>query len=67
MGKLRLPCIIGVAGGPASGKSLVTEKIMERLETLNQGRNKQVCFRSAIDLDIFTLKESLVTTDPYGV
>ncbi|RCN52858.1 putative uridine kinase [Ancylostoma caninum] len=42
MGKLRLPCIIGVAGGPASGKSLVTEKIMERLETLNQGRNKQV-------------------------
>ncbi|VDO37484.1 unnamed protein product [Haemonchus placei] len=42
MGKLRLPCIIGVAGGPASGKSLVTEKIMERLGTLNQGRNKQV-------------------------
>ncbi|KAK6757818.1 hypothetical protein RB195_015565 [Necator americanus] len=42
MGKVRLPCIIGVAGGPASGKSLVTEKIMERLETLNQGRNKQV-------------------------
>ncbi|KAK6026563.1 putative uridine kinase [Ostertagia ostertagi] len=51
MGKLRLPCIIGVAGGPASGKdyldlylfqSLVTEKIMERLESLNQGKNKQV-------------------------
>ncbi|WKY13898.1 hypothetical protein Q1695_004608 [Nippostrongylus brasiliensis] len=42
MGKHRLPCIIGVAGGPASGKSLVTEKIMERLEELNEGGNKQV-------------------------
>lgn len=42
MGKQRLPCIIGVAGGPASGKSLVTEKIMERLESLNQAKNKQV-------------------------
>ncbi|VDO97889.1 unnamed protein product [Heligmosomoides polygyrus] len=42
MGKLRLPCIIGVAGGPASGKSLVTEKIMERLETLNQDKHKQL-------------------------
>ncbi|KAJ1357834.1 hypothetical protein KIN20_016082 [Parelaphostrongylus tenuis] len=42
MGKARLPCIIGVAGGPSSGKSLVMEKIMERLETLNQDKKKQV-------------------------
>ncbi|CAI4225447.1 unnamed protein product [Auanema sp. JU1783] len=37
----RLPFIIGVAGGTASGKSLVTEKIMERLADL-QSRKKQV-------------------------
>ncbi|PAV77894.1 hypothetical protein WR25_13989 [Diploscapter pachys] len=47
--RVRLPFFIGVAGGTASGKSLVTKKIIDRLET-TAGKRKQVI---SIHLDSF--------------
>ncbi|KAL6744043.1 hypothetical protein Aduo_017019 [Ancylostoma duodenale] len=42
MEKERMPFIIGVSGGPASGKTLVIKRIMERFQALNEGPSKQV-------------------------
>lgn len=38
----RKPFIIGVSGGPTSGKTMVIERIMNRFQTLNETRSKQV-------------------------
>ncbi|ETN70459.1 hypothetical protein NECAME_14745 [Necator americanus] len=36
MEKERMPFIIGVSGGPSSGKTLVIQRIMERFQALNE-------------------------------
>ncbi|CAJ0588041.1 unnamed protein product [Cylicocyclus nassatus] len=40
--KDRTPFIIGVSGGPASGKTLVIERIMERFHALHENPSKEV-------------------------
>ncbi|KAK6757822.1 hypothetical protein RB195_015568 [Necator americanus] len=42
MEKERMPFIIGVSGGPSSGKTLVIQRIMERFQALNERPSKQV-------------------------